>query len=522
MKKSFIGAALVAFGTVSCVAPQATEEEIHTEGGPLSGTQQDNIRVYKGIPYAAAPTGDRRWRAPGPPPSWGGVKRAEEFGPACAQQPMPFKIPGMKEEPTSEDCLFLNIWTPAENADAGLPVMVWIHGGAFRNGSGSTPFFDGGKLAKRGVVLVTINYRLGVFGFLAHPELTAESETGASGNYALMDQIAALKWVKSNIAAFGGDPDNVTIFGESAGGGSVMLLTVSPQARGFFHAAISESGAALSPTAPGGESLENPPTLKAAEDAGRAFAERAGAASLAELRAMPVEQILATDSKFASWPIADGAVVPGDVTAIYRAGKQADVPLLLGWNSDEGAMFARAETVGAFEAAVRSRFADRAEDILPLYPVDSDADAKAADAALFADVTFAWPAWSMAAAQQDAGSASAYVYYFNHVPRRPPGLPFKSDGALHGDEIAYVFGNFMPMMPLRKEDRAMHDLMASYWVNFAKTHDPNGAGLPEWPAYEAGADTVMHFHAGASVGGVPGESRLKVIDSALSPVDPAK
>ena len=496
------GAALVLAGT----ARAQTAPVVHLAQGDLSGVQADGVTVYKGIHYAAAPEGRLRWAPPAPAPKWSGVRAATAYGPACPQPHMMWNPP--EPQGDAEDCLALNVWTPASVANAKLPVMVWIHGGAYVGGSGSAGLFDGNSLAKRGVVVVTLNYRLGTLGFMAHPALTKEA--GTSGNYGIMDQIAALKWVQANIAQFGGDPSNVTIFGESAGGGSVMLLTVAPQARGLFQKAIAESGAALPVQPKGWARPDAVVTLAQAEAAGIAFQQKLGASNIADMRAMSVDAIVNADApQSARWPIADGTVVPGDVTSLYRAGRQNHVAILLGWNSAEGMLFARPGTRADYEKTVRASWGPHADRMLALYPAADDAAVLGANALSFGDIGFGWPDWSLAEAQRAQGKP-IYVYHFDQPPPRAPGFPFQGKGAFHADEMAFVFGNHPADWPVG--DLAVSQAMQGYWTNFAKTGNPNGAGLPAWRPY-AGNGSVQWFQNGAaSPGPVAREAELKALD----------
>ena len=372
--------------------------------------------------------------------------------------------------------------------------------------------FDGTNFAKRGVVLVTVNYRLGTLGFFAHPELTKEA--GTSGNYGLMDQIAALKWIQANIAQFGGDPGNVTIFGESAGGGSVLLLTVSPEARGLFSKAISESGAPLPPLPKGWTPPDTVVTLDQGEAVGVRFAAAVHANTIADLRAISIDTILHTPPVAGlPWPIADGKVVPEDTTRLYRAGRQLDVPLLLGWNSNEGQMFVQSATRAEYEESMRTRYGPHADQILTRYPAASDTDTLAASALIFGDFGFAWTGWSTAQAQRKTGKAPVYTYYFDQPPPRPAGYPIIGNGAFHGDEIAFVFGN--DQTGWSSGNRRVSDLMQHYWVNFARTGNPNGPNLPAWPRYSKDRRVQVFRNGEAKPGPVPRETNLKMLDEMI-------
>jgi len=359
MRSVFLAIAFVATPMIgAAVGPTAKVEQ-----GLLQGVREDGLAVYKGIPFAAPPVGELRWRAPQPAAKWEGVRPAEKFAPECVQGSYGGPAPAM-----SEDCLYLNVWSPAKSASARVPVLVWIYGGGFAGGATSIPDYSGEVLAKKGVVLVSIAYRLGSLGFLAHPELSAESPQHASGNYGLLDMIAALEWIKKNIAAFGGDPEKVTIFGESAGGIAVSQLCASPLAKGLISGAISESGGSFGPPRPTGAPGENMRLLANAEKDGLAFQINAGASSLADLRKLPAEKILASTRGMA-WPNTDGWVIPGDQYLLYDAKKFNDIPVLIGYNSDEGASFSHDSEPKAYIDGVRKRYGSFAESLLKAYPV---------------------------------------------------------------------------------------------------------------------------------------------------------
>jgi len=456
------------------------KDVVKTTGGPVSGAPGKNpaVQVYKGIPYAAPPVGDWRWKEPQPAPAWKDVRQATEFGAQCMQTPYAENSPYYsKPGPTSEDCLYLNVWTAAKSANDKRPVMVWIHGGAFTRGSGSTPTYDGENLAAKGVVLVTINYRLGIFGFLAHPELSKESPHHVSGNYALLDQIAALKWVKANIAVFGGDPSRVTIFGESAGSWAINLLTATPLAAGLFQRAIGESGA----------NFARSTTLADAEQAGAKLAERLQAPTLAALRAKSADDL----QKAGGAPAAciDGWFLPESVAAIFAHGKQNDVPTMAGYNHDEATAFIPpTTTAAAFRAQSQQRYGKVLDDFLKAYPAGSDDEATDSAMRSWRDQTFGWEMRTWVRQQTKTGKSPAYLYFFARVT---PGPMAERLRVYHASEIAYVFGNLGPAHPWEDVDRQLSETMSSYWVNFATTGDPNGKGLPVWPKYSAADDSSM-------------------------------
>ncbi|HAJ76088.1 MAG TPA: hypothetical protein DCM64_06490 [Gammaproteobacteria bacterium] len=449
---------------------------LETSQGALIGETTgpgDSVSVFKGIPFAAPPTGNRRWQPPADPSDWGGELVATAFGPNCMQEPYPensfFYRPARL---TSEDCLYLNVWT-AEQASAELPVMVWIHGGALTRGSGAPGTYDGTNLAQKGVVLVTINYRLGVFGYFAHPELIDESGNNAAGNYGVLDQIKALEWVQRNIAAFGGDPDNVTIFGESAGSWSVNLLAASPLAKGLFHKAIGESGARLDPRM----------TLDQAANQGASLGESLNANSLAALRDVPALDLhnAAVASRFRTDGIVDGWVIPDQPFNLFSEGKQNKVPVLIGYNAEEGTTLGVLSRIPENDdvhiSRAREIYGDLADEYLQLYPA-SDLRKSTLDG--YRDGGFGWNSltWVRMTANVDE---DAYLYFFSH---RPPGPRQDELGAYHAAEIAYAFNNTHTLRnPATAEDRQIADIMSDYWVNFARTGNPNGTGLPRWQPY---------------------------------------
>ncbi len=476
-----------------------------TEYGTVRGAAEKDLTVYRGIPFAAPPIGDLRWRPPQPAANWEGVREATTFAPDPYQ--------GDGKGNVSEDCLYLNVWTPAKSADAALPVLVWIYGGGFSFGSTSTPTHNGEHLARKGVVLVSINYRVGPLGFLAHPELSAESPHHLSGNYGLQDQIAGLKWVQKNIAAFGGDPHKVTIFGESAGGISVSMLCASPAAKGLFRGAISQSGGSFGPPRPTTYPGENMKTLAQAERAGVAFAESAGATSIAEFRNMTPDKFPPGFGSGAAWPIIDGWVIPDDQYRLYEAGNYNDVDILVGYNSDEGLSFSREKTPAEFIANVQKRYGPFAENLLKAYPVGGDSVPKTARD-LIRDAAFGWHTWAWARLQSRTGKSRVFYYYFDQHPDRPAGSPEADHGTPHGVDVPYVFQtlnrNDAKVTP---SDLEISDALASYWTNFAEHGDPNGEGVPRWPPFTEGHRQVMYFHGKPYPGPVPSAGSLEVLDA---------
>jgi para-nitrobenzyl esterase len=472
---------------LSAAAPEESMT-VRTVQGKAHGKtiNEGKVRAFLGLPYAAAPVGDLRWRAPQPAATWKGVRDATNFGAHCAQNrvfdDMIFPDPG-----PSEDCLYLNVYTPdGATRKSKLPVMVWIHGGGYVGGAGSEPRQNGDFLPLKGVVLVTFNYRLGAFGFLATSQLAQEGK-GAAGNYGLMDMVAALQWVRNNIAAFGGDAGNVTIFGESAGSFAVSTLMASPVARGLFHKAIGESGAAFH-----GVIALDP--LEASAKKGDLWVESLGVKSLDELRALPTAKILEATSEMGMNgfpPVIDGKLVIEPLEETYAAGRQARVPLLAGWNSDEGSFFAGMTAEHWREMAVRI-FKERAEECLKLYPGDTDRQAERSAINYGSDAFIAFSTWKWLEAHRKTGASHVYRYHFELAA--PPSEFHPGTFAFHSDEVEYVFGTLdtRPGAVWRLEDRKLSEEMMSYWTNFAKHGDPNGPGLPEWPKY-GNNDELIHL-----------------------------
>jgi para-nitrobenzyl esterase len=434
------------------------------------------------------------------------VREANKFAPAPIQGGNP---PSGK----SEDCLYLNVWTPAKSAGEKLPVLVWIYGGGFSFGSTAEPSYEGTPLAKKGVVLVSIAYRVGTLGFLAHRELNAESKNGVSGNYGLLDMIAGLKWIQENISVFGGDPAKVTIFGESAGGICVSMLCASPLAKGLFHGAISQSGGSFGPprnvTYPG----ENMKTLKGAVAAGEEYAKKAGATSIAELRKMPADSLPGGWGSGSAWPIIDGYVIPDDQYKLYEAGKFNDTPVLIGYNSDEGLSFTRTKDPKELIASVKERYGKFADDLLKAYPVGDNSVPKTARD-LMRDAAFGWHTWSWARLHAMKGKSKVYFYYFDQHPDFPEGSPKYGQGSPHAQDVAYVFQHLDTSNPeFTASDEQISEAMATYWTNFAKYGDPNGKGVPEWPAFSDRNPELMYFQKTPHTGPVPSAASLQVLDA---------
>ena len=495
--------ALVALSLGSRITSAAPTEPIVTQSGRICGVQDRRNRgafAYLGIPYAKAPVGELRWKAPQPVEPWEGVRDCTRFGPSCLQPAAGIirEIQGRQDE----DCLYLNVWTAGSAGDE-RPVMVWIHGGGFAIGSGAHAVHNGRHFAASGAVLVTINYRLGPFGFLSHPALSAESGAGASGNYGLMDQIAALEWVQRNIAAFGGDPDNVTIFGESAGGMSVACLLASPLAKGLFHRAIMQSGVAET-TTPLRDSRGREPSAEAvgakiATGLGIVDAASDSPQTAARLRDVPAKKLLAAANPRVGmfgkgrrlWPVIDGHVLPRPPADIFATGQHNDVPVLLGSNANEGTLFLRQLQVRrplGYAFVVRSLFGADAKRVLKAFPARSAEQIKPALADLVTVSAFIAPT-RRTARRLSAQGSPVWLYHFTRVS---PGAKRTSMGATHGADVLYVFKT-LPPLGFDRTDTAVSSAMHETWLRFATTGDPNGGDLPEWPAYSNENDTHLEL-----------------------------
>ena len=519
-------ATLLLISTAAHAQPApALGEAVQVENGALRGAPRDSqgLLVFKGVPFAAAPVGDLRWQAPQAAKSWQGPRDATRYGNRCwANVQVPSLAGRSGGVPLNEDCLYLNVWTGAKASTERRPVMVWIHGGGFQFGTAGDPNTDGALLAQKGVVLVSVNYRLGVFGFFAHPQLRSEGRL--SGNFGILDQIAALKWVQANIANFGGDPKNVTIFGESAGSQAVSLLMGSPMAKGLFHRAIGQSGS----------SLQQLPSLADIGIRGAAYASALGASSVAKsmeaLRAMPAERINAA----ATWDFAggapmvfapgiDGHVFPAGMAEIFRQGRQSDVPLLAGYNKREGFPFLVEtlphNTVAEFREAAQLVFGpDKMQEFLALYPTDTKVALNASAEELHADIRQKAETWAWLGLHSRTGKSAVYGYHFAY---ESPYSPIAS----HVADVAFVFGNLMPQFfapkapPAGPADRQLANEMMSYWVNFATQGDPNGPGLPTWPEFRAKASLLQIQEDGRITAGPPSGqqiARFKFLDGFLS------
>lgn len=507
----------------------APSAKVKVEQGLVQGTATPDgkLAIYKGIPFAKPPVGALRWHAPEPADPWSEVKAADAFGAPCVQATGRGPRPdGLTPD---EDCLYLNVWAPRSPGKragkAKLPVMVWIYGGGFRGGAGSEPVFDGAGIARQGVILVNFNYRLGKFGFMAHPELTAESGHNASGNWGLMDQIAALKWVQKNIAAFGGDPKNVTIFGQSAGGHSVSYLTASPLAHSLFAKAIGESAGSFAPVSAKtyfGHTLR---PLKQAEQSGLRMQALFKAKDLAELRKVPAKDINAApvlDDDDMGWAMLDGYVLPDTVDHVFQQGRQNDVPTLLGYNSNEGASFFHRNTLADFNSQTALDLGDKALEYSQLYPANDNTTALRSSELAARDNHFGWQSWTWVHLQTKTGKAPIWYFLFDihpPIPDSDPSVKANSPdwGAHHGAEIPYVFGAFYPKTwAWTERDRRLSKIVMAYWVNFAKTGNPNGKGLAAWAPFNPDRETRMVFDEHPAMHPITNQDQLRFWDKLAS------
>jgi para-nitrobenzyl esterase len=491
----------------------AAARPVQIESGALVGVQADGVTSYKGIPYATPPLDELRWREPRSPKRWKGVRKAESFAPACLQKGV--SMPGETPPVVSEDCLYLNIWKPADGKQRPWPVLVWIHGGGYSNGSASMPLYWGDRLAKKGIVVVTVAYRLGPLGFLAHPELTRESPHHSSGNYGLMDQIAALKWVQRNIGAFGGNPKRVTIAGQSAGSMAVSELMASPQAKGLFQGAIGESGGLFEP-------LELVPgyRLANAERDGEKYATSVGAGSLRELRQLPAAKLLGGNAGSITHPIIEPYVLPLAPYEVFASGRQNDVPVLIGSNAEEARALVDVSNVKAatFKADLTHAFGPMLAPIIEAFPLDvyphaTDPEARQARLEFERDLRFGWDMWTWARLQA-VGGQPVYYYSFKQQPPFPADSVYAGWGASHFAELWYVFDHLdQAPWAWTPADRRLADVMSSYWVNFIRTGKPNGTGLPFWGPFAGREGPVQFLTDPISAGAVPNITQLNAFDA---------
>ena len=517
MGKISLAAALVCAATATAaVAVPGLDltAPVAVTGGKVVGLVEKDLDVFKGIPFAAPPVRNLRWRDPQPVAPWSGTKIADRFSPMCLQGLRPKNsVFYLGEEPSSEDCLYLNVWAPRDAHGGKRPVMVFVYGGGWTIGSASLPLYSGEGLARKGVVVMSFNYRLGTLGFLSHPDLAKESADGTSGNYGLKDMVAALQWVKANAAVFGGDPQNVALYGQSAGAAAISVLMASPKAKGLFQKAIGESGA----FGTGERMLDR----AAAETAGVAISSKLNAASIADLRNVGGDVIVATANT--SRPTVDGSFLPRQPDEVFKAGAQMAIPVLVGSNANEATVYPVVRKAEEFRGDTAKMYGERAGDLLALYPATTDSEAMTSSYELFRDRIFAGPVRVWAKAQ--SAVAPVFMYHFAHPQPFVDGIGFQQQasasqfGAYHGSEMAYAFGTFDSLNALGKTrnwseaDRQLSRELSSYWVNFATTGDPNAKGLPAWPRYKADDEKVLFVGADAiSVRDVPNKQRLDFLE----------
>ena len=500
MKLNYLIPGLLCILSFSSISVQAQIQRATVDGGEITGIRSQNIGIFKGIPFAAPPVGELRWKAPQPVEPWTGTQACTSYGASPIQaQPKPFSMWSAEflipEKEISEDCLYLNVWTPAKKSDEKRPVLVWIYGGGFVSGGANVPVYDGEALAKKGIIFVSLNYRVGPFGFFAHPELSKESGHHASGNYGLMDQLAGIAWVKKNIAAFGGDPEQITIAGQSAGAMSVNLLVASPLAKGLFNKAIAESGAAFA--------KENM-LLPQAEQEGERIAASLQAESLEQLRAIPAAELL-NKAQSVFRPIVDGYVIEDLVANTFAANKQNQVALLTGWNESEGLTFDPPKPAAAYKEQINTQFGPDAQKMLSFYPASNEEEAIKSQYELARDMIFGRQNYAWAHAQSK--HSKTYVYYFR---KKVPGKgEYAKYGAFHTGEVPYVLNNLsFSDRPWTDADRKLADELSSYWANFVKTGNPNGKGLPDWPAFNSTSKKVLHVDVNLKAAALPTEKSL--------------
>lgn len=501
------------FVAAAQLASVVAAQQVLTESGTISGIPANGLSVYKGIPFAAPPVGDLRWRPPVHAAPWTGIRKANAFAPACMQ--VGVSMPGETPPAVSEDCLYLNIWTPAKTAHEHLPVIVWIYGGGYINGSASMPLYWGDQLAQKGVIVVTTAYRLGPLGFLALPELTRESPHHSSGNYGLMDQIAALEWIQRNVAAFGGDPKCVTVAGQSSGSISVSILMASPLAKGLFQRAIGESGGLFEPL-----QLAPKYLLANAELDGDKYRVSLGAASLKELRRLPAI-LLTGNAGGIVHAVIEPYVLPLSPYQAFASGQQNEVPLLIGSNAEEARALIDVthETAATFDNDLEHSVGQLPPPLIAAYPHATDEEARQAQLGLERDLRFGWDMWAWARLQAGTGKSPVFYYSFRQQPPFPADSVYAGWGASHFAELWYVFDH-LDQSPWKwtAADLKLAKEMSSYWVNFARSGDPNGPGLPAWPAFTSSESKVQYLGDPITVGGVANIHGLTVFDAVYSAV----
>jgi len=509
MKKLLVSVSALSFLTAALLLysffPQSKTDDnsVRIESGLISGEQlSSGVIAYKGIPFAAPPVGALRWKPPQAVASWQGVRHCVEFGPSPMQsKPVPFMVYTREflipEKPISEDCLYLNVWTKAKKGEK-KPVFVWIYGGGFVSGGAAVPIYDGEAMARKGIIFISVNYRVGVFGFLSHPALTRESPEKSSGNYGILDQVAGLKWIKKNIEAFGGDPENITIAGQSAGSMIANCLVASPLGKNLFQHVISESGSMLAYPAAG---------LHDAEEQGIRLASSVHAGNLEELRNMPAEAIMKFPARY--MPVVDGWVLPAPVQEIFASGKQNPVPAIVGWNADEG-YESGVKNKDDYLKEIREKYGSRSSEFLTYFPGNTDEEASASQFRYSRDMTFALSGYQWAKLQSVQGKSPIYVYYFSR--KLPATAEFVKYGAFHTGEVAYVMDNLKFLhRPWEKDDQPLADLMSGYWARFMTEGTPNGGGLPAWPSFDTAKYQVMNFDKKSSVMELPDRAELEFL-----------
>lgn len=500
---------LLVLAVTACSQPRGAREQlvVHLDSGSVAGQRTGQVAAFKGIAFAAAPVGDFRWRAPQPVAHWQGLRSATEYGPACPQPAQGLWPVDFDPAIQSEDCLYLNVWMPLRQPKKPYPVMVWIHGGGWTNGSSSAPLYDGQVLASAGVVMVSINYRLGALGFLAHPGLSAENEHAISGNYGILDQVAALQWVRRNISAFGGNPENVTVFGQSSGSMAVTTLMSSPLAEGLFHRAIGQSGSLFLPLS--ASPIGSEYVLKGAEDAGARLTAHLGLDPTA-LRARPAADFVSLPG-YSSHPVIDGRVLEDEPHNVFVGGSQNDVPLLLGTTSQEGVHFIKGPlpTAADFQDDLSKAFGPVGIQLAPIYRPATDEEAFASRVELEGDLRFVWETRKWGLLQARTGRQPVYVYRFDHRSRADSS-PDAATFAAHGDEMRYVFGHRGSGWTAR--DEALASLMQQYWVRFARTGNPNSGDLPDWPRYDPANEMALVIEEGGASAHRIDVSKLQKLD----------
>lgn len=502
MKKTIISM----FLSFCAIATQAQILKTTIQQGEIEGVAHEGHALYKAIPYAEAPVGNLRWKAPVAKKPWTGVYKADKWGdrppqPADANQ-------NSSEQGMSEDCLYLSVETPARSKDEKLPVFVMIHGGAFISGtySGTQESF-----VNEGIVYCSIEYRLGALGFLSHPELSKESAHGVSGNYGILDQIMALQWIHDNIAAFGGDPEKVTIAGESAGGISVSILCASPLCKGLFRAAICESGSSFWPVAESRGGNTAMVSLKSAEYGGLTFQQQLNSNNIKQLRKQPFDAIVQNTRMEAFWPVVDGYVITDDQYKLYQAGNYNDVDILIGTNSDEGCMFCGPMNLEAYKSRIKYMYGNWADKVLEMYPANNDMETYYSLSDIFRDGSFAWGTYAWANLQKATGKGRVFMYYFdqdseNTIIRSPRG------GASHVAEMPFAYGYKFGSGNMTDTEKRMQHIMSQYWINFTKYGNPNADSLPYWTEYQQGKPTVMIIRNGFHLDKVQNQAQMDLFE----------